>query len=160
MNRGYHLTMTHYWCEFGNSALICSDVITWTRLCKVVHLSVEGRNDLDSHGQGHSYWIEVINLPWYKITVNLATLHLFVQKLLGGQDFVSCALISKITNVLEGQGQGGSFSIVAISPSYTLFLWIWQDCIDLFKRYCAGNSGSIKSHWKSKSGMSILPRGY
>ena len=124
MKKVHELTMTHYWCEFGSSALICSDIIAWTRLCKVVHLSVKVQNDLNSQGQGHSYWIEVICLRWYKMSVNLATLHSSVQKLLLQTRFCKRLHSSvKVHNHLEGQGQDHAYQIEIISPPlYTNFL--------------------------------------
>ena len=52
----------HYFCEFGNTALICSkDIIVHLQYFVEVRLLVEGQNDLEGQGPGCPYQIGVIH---------------------------------------------------------------------------------------------------
>ena len=93
-------------------------------------------------GKGHSYWIEIINPPWYIISVNVATLRWFVQ-----ESRHQMTLKDKIKVVRIKQR--------LLNHHDTLILWIWQHCISSFRTWSA-DKVSKRTVYSTQKNVNVL----
>ncbi len=158
--------MIHYFCEFGNTALIFSKVLVQTRLCTAVRLSVKVPNYHQGQGQGCPYWKEIIS-PWWYIFLWIwqRCINFFESSCADKVIMYRSPLISKSAK-WPWRSRSKLFILKKrlLAHDDTSFLWIWQDCINFVQSYCPNKvmyRGALISKsaiwpWRSRSKSSIL----